>query len=289
MTAAQFAEFFKRQGHRVIATETCCWHAYRPCVFTSLPYHRPLALSSGEVVRALLKGPAAAVRFPTHLGVGGSRQRGIFLCSDRSYDLPSLHHKMRSCTRRGLENCTIEPVEFGYLAQHGHQLNLESFDRQDRDATAMTESQWRRYCEAAGGTTGFEAWGAWVRGQLAAFLVTALVEECSYIDYQSSRTEYLPFFPNHALTFTVTRSLLTRPEVKAVTYGGESLVTTGIDAYKSRMGFECRPFGECVAVNPLLRPILCLGGQRIIRWAARAYPESQIWQRASLVLPRMGP
>jgi hypothetical protein len=195
---------------------------------------------------------------------------------------------MRTYTRRGLENCTVEAVDFGYLAQHGHQLNLESFERQGRDATTMTESQWHRYCQAAGSIPGFEAWGAWVRGDLASFLVTALVEECSYIHHQSSATEYLPFFPNHALTFTVTRLVLARPEVDAVCYGGESLVTQGIDVYKSRLGFERRLFGECVAVSPLLRPILSFGGRRIIRWAARKRPESKMWQRASLFLARNG-
>jgi hypothetical protein len=195
---------------------------------------------------------------------------------------------MRNYTKRGLENCAIEPVNFGYLAQHGHQLNVESFERQGRDATTMTESEWHRYCETAGSMSGFEAWGAWVRGHLAAFVVAALVEECSYMHHQSAATEYLPFFPNHALNFTVTRLVLARPEVTSVCYGGESRLAPGIDTYKSRMGFERRQFGERIAVNPLLRPILFLGGRRIIRWAARTYPESQLWKRASLVLPRHG-
>jgi hypothetical protein len=54
------------------------------------------------------------------------------------------------------------------------------------------------------------------------------------------------------------------------------------------MGFERRLFGEGVALSPLLRPILSLGGRRIIRWAARKRPESQMLQRASLFLTRNG-
>jgi hypothetical protein len=191
---------------------------------------------------------------------------------------------MRNYTRRGLENCSVERVDFGYLAQRGHQLNVESFERQGRDATTMTESEWYRYCEAASGIPGFEAWGAWVRGDLAAFVVAALVEDCSCMHHQSAATRYLPLFPNHALNFTVTREVLARPEVNSVCYGQDSLVTPGIDTYKSRMGFERRLFGERIVLNPLLQPILSLGGRRIIEWAARRRPESRIWRKASLLL-----
>lgn len=284
MTEGQFAEFFLRQGQRVIETKACFWYSHRPLLYMSLPYYRAVSPSASELARVLLGGPAAALRFPTNLDTG-NRKVGIFLCSDRNYGFSSLQQRMRNYTRRGLENCTIEPVEFGYLAQHGHQLNLESFERQDRDATTMTESQWHRYCEGAATIPGFEAWGAWVRGTLAAFVVGALVEDCCYMHHQSAATEHLPLFPNHALNFSVTRLVLARPEVKSVCYGADSLLTPGIDTYKSRMGFERLLFGERIALNPLLQPMLSLGGRRIIRWATRTYPESQMWQKASLLLP----
>lgn len=259
MNAAEFGDFFARQGRRVIAGETCSWHAYKSFLFVSIPYHRAVAPSFGEVRQVLLKGPGAVARFPTDPGKG-DRQVGIFLCSDRNYDFSSLHHKSRHCTRRGLENCAIEPVDFDYLARQGHELNVESFRRQGRPEATVTEAQWRGYCRTAGAMSGFEAWGAWVHGNLAAFLVVAMVEDSCYINYQSCATAYMPFRPNHALTFSVTRMLLARPEVNSVCYGHDSLVVQGIDSYKERMGFERRSFGERVVFNPLLQPLLSFGG-----------------------------
>jgi len=287
MTEGQFAEFFLTQGQRVIETKTCFWYSHRPFLYMSLPYYRAVSPSGSELARVLLGGPAAALRFPTNPDTR-NRTVGIFLCSDRNYGFSSLQQRMRNYTRRGLENCTVEAVDFGYLAQHGHLLNAESFQRQGREAATMSESQWHRYCEAAGSIRGFEAWGAWVRGHLAAFVVAALVGDCSYMHHQSAATEYLPLFPDHALNFSVTRLVLTRPEVKSVCYGSDSLLTPGIDTYKSRMGFERRLFGERIVLHPLLQPMLYLGGRRIIRWAARRHPESKMWQRASLFLTRNG-
>jgi hypothetical protein len=283
MTEGQFAEFFLRQGQRVIETKTCFWYSHRPLLYMSLPYYRAVSPSQGELARVLLGGPAAALRFPTNPDTD-NRKVGIFLCSDRNYGFSSLQQRMRNYTRRGLENCTVEAVEFGYLAQHGHQLNLESFERQDRDATTMTESQWHRYCEVAAATPGFEAWGAWARGRLAAFVVAALVEDCCHMHHQSAATEHLPLFPNHALNFSVTRLVLARPEVNSVCYGADSLVTPGIDTYKSRMGFERLLFGERIVHNPLLQAGLALGGRKVIYWMARKYPQKEMIQRAALLL-----
>jgi hypothetical protein len=287
MNAAEFGEFFARQGHRVVNGETCSWRAYKSFLFASIPYHRAVAPSSGEVLQVLLKGPGAVVRFPTDLGKG-DRRVGIFLCTDRNYDFPSLHHKSRHCTRRGLENCVIKPVDFDFLARQGHELNVESFRRQGRPEATVTESQWRSYCRTASGMPGFEAWGAWVHGNLAAFMVVARVEDSCYIDYQSCSTVYMHFRPNHALTFSVTRMLLARPEVNSVCYGHDSLVVPGIDFYKERMGFERRPFGEGVVFNPLLRPLLSFGGRQIVAWAARNRPRSTAWRKASLFLSGSG-
>jgi hypothetical protein len=184
-----------------------------------------------------------------------------------------------------MEHCTVEQVDFGYLAEHGHTLNEETFQRQRRDPQTITEQQWHRYCEAASQIPDFEAWGAFVNGHLAAFMVTALVEDCLSILHQSSSTDYLRYYPNNALIFTVTKLKLSCPEVGYVSYGLKSLDdTAGLDHFKLRMGFELKPFKDCVVFNPVLRPFLTLGGRRIIEWIAHQRPESDLWRKASKAL-----
>jgi hypothetical protein len=287
MTEGQFAEFFLRQGQRVIETKTCFWYSHRPFLYMSLPYYRAVSPSGSELARVLLGGPAAALRFPTDLDKGPN-QIGILVCTDRDYDLGSLHKKSRTATRRGLESCKVEPFDFAYLAQHGHGLNEETFQRQGRSLQSMTEAQWRRFCEAASEMPGFEVWGAWVKGHLASFAVLAFVQGWLFFQWESSATEYLPYNPNNALTFVVTKSKLSEPRVACVCYGAESAITVLLDRYKLRMGYQRKVLGERIVLNPLLQPVLSLGGRRIIHWAARKRPESQMWQRASLFLARNG-
>ncbi|MGO8734232.1 MAG: hypothetical protein ACLQVM_15775 [Terriglobia bacterium] len=287
MTEGQFAEFFSRQGQRVIQTEACFWYSHRPFLYMSLPYYRAVSPSASELARVLLGGPAAALRFPTDLDKGPN-QIGILVCTDRNYGLGSLQANSRNKTRRGLENCKVEPLDFAYLAQHGHRLNEETFQRQGRSLQSMTEPQWRRFCKAASEIPDFEVWGAWVKGHLASFSVVASVDGWVLIHWTSSASEYLGYKSNNALTFIVTKTKISNPRVACVCYGAESAVTASLDQYKLGMGYQRKVFGERIVLNPLLRPILSFGGRRIIHWVARKRPESEMWQRASMFLTRNG-
>lgn len=250
----------------------------------SLPYHHLVTPSRRELARVLVGGPAVAVRYPT-IRCGTGREGGLFICSDRNYDLHSLYQKARNQTRRGMERCTVEKLHFAYVAEYGHRLNVETFLRQGRDPQTITEQEWGRYCKAASENPDFEAWGALVRGHLAALIVTALVEDCFSILHQSSDTKLLKYYPNNALVFTVTQLKLSSPEAAYVSYGRKSLDdTSGLDHFKLRMGFELKPFKECIVLNPLLGPLLRVGGHRIIEWVARQNPSSDLWRKASRAL-----
>lgn len=250
----------------------------------TLPYHRLVRPSPRELAQVLLMGPSVAVRFPT-IPNGTGKEGGLFICSDRNYDLSLLHQKARNQTRRGLDNCIVKQASFAYLAEHGHALNVDTFLRQGRDPQTITEQQWRRYCDAASQIPDFEAWGAFVGDCLAAFMVTALVEDSFSILHQSAATDYLKYYPNNALVFTVTKLKLSCPEVGYVSYGLKSLDdTAGLDHFKLRMGFEIMSFKECIVFNPLLKPFLRLGGGKLIDWMAQRHPESDLWRKASRAL-----
>ena len=268
----------------MIGTQSGYWYCPHFLSALSIPYHRLISPSRMELTRVFLASPALMVRFPSFLDSTG-KEGGLFLCADRAYDFHSLQPRTRTMTRRGLENCRMEQVDFSFLAEHGHSLNVQTFLRQGRATDSMTEQQWRSYCMAASQIAGFEAWCAFVGGQLAAFMVTALVEEYLSILHVGSATQCLPSYPSNALVFTVTKQQLSRPEVGCVSYGLKSLDdTAGLDRFKMHMGFALKPFKECIVLNPLVRPIFFLGGQRLVQWMAERYPKSDLWRKASKAL-----
>ena len=271
------------QGCRVVETKSCFWYSPRLLVLMSIPYHRAITPSRGELGRLLFGAPAAAVRYHDPVG----RDGGLFICANRDYDLPSLQGKSRNQTRRGLEQCRVEQLNFADVAEVGSALNQQTFVRQGRDPNTIPAKQWRRYCDAASKLPDFEAWGAFVNGELVAFVIAALVEDHYSILQQSSATKHLRSYPNNALIFAVTQRKLKCPGVNCVSYGLRSLdTTTGLDHFKSSMGFALTPFGESVAFHPLLKPLFGRTGRELIRWLAGRYPENDLWRKASAVLER---
>lgn len=286
MTAEEFAAFWGVQGHRIIRTASCFWYNVGPLSFLGIPYHRDVSPSAGELMELFLRGPAAIVRFS---GEAPPANGGLFVCSDRGYSLVSLDKKARNQTRRGLENSQVKQVDFTYLANAGHSINQETFVRQGRHPETIPEHRWVRYCNAASRTPDIEAWGAFIGGDLAAFVVTALVEDCFSILHQASRTSSLSCYPNNALTFDVTKRKLACPGIAYVSYGLKSVEdTSSLDHYKLQMGFGVRPRSDQMVLHPLLRTAARYGGRRFVRWMARCYPGSDLWRKATSVLGERG-
>ncbi len=251
MEAEQFAQFFARQGYRTFKTERGRWYEIHPFCWQSIPYHRLAEPSAADINRLFFKKFSVLIRFPT-----GSRRHclpgHIWVCDRRDYDFAALETKARNQVRRGLEKNAIARVDFTFLAQAGWELIVETAGRQDRKADFTDQKAWARYCAAAAGVQDFEAWGAFLSGRLAAFLVGANVEGYCYILHQASRTADLKDYPNNALIYQVTKLKLSDPKIQVVSYGLDSIEDTpGLRNFKQRMGFYRKPLNQKILINPL--------------------------------------
>lgn len=283
VNAAQFAEFWQRQGFRAINSGSCWWYSPYPFLYASLPFHRFVAPSCSELAHVFTRGLAALVRFPT---VSGTRPNGgLFLCSDPGYDLHSLDQKGRNRVRRALKKCAVERIDLAVLANSAYSLVHDTILRQGRDPAVMTAKRWHRYCEAAGETPDTEAWAAFVDGRLASFLIAALVEDHFTFLYQCSATDTLQYAPNNILIFTVTRHGISRPGVASVCYGLQSIEQNlDLDHFKLTMGFKLRPAKLEVVLNPLVKLLIACGGRKGLAWMARSRHKSDFWRKAGTLL-----
>jgi hypothetical protein len=282
MQVCELAKFFRAVGHRVIQTNDSFWYDSRPFILKRLLSYQTIAPRPGELTKILMKGPAFALRY-AELPDGTCANGGSYICSDPNYDFGSLSSNARSHTRRGLARCNVEKIDFRYLARHAHTL-IEDLCARKSAIRQGNRSQWKRYCERAGHQRDIEAWGAFVGDSLAAFTVTFLVEDCLELHIGSSAPRFLRCYPNNALLFTVVKSKLGCPEVRRVFFGTKTLAArSGLDHFKTSMGFEIRPFKECVVINPLFSRI-SMAGTQLVNRIARHYPQNLFWQTASKAL-----
>ncbi len=251
-----FAEWLRRQGHRVVRTPSSYWVESGPHVYQAFPYHWLISPGVEEVSDFIQKEKAIAIRYSTPLTAKTGRLSYHVVLERKPYTLQDLPKKARHDVKKGLSTAEVEPITFARLAEDGWDLRRETLVRQGRSG-AESESWWQKLCLSAEGLPGFEAWGAVAQGKLVAALLAFMDEECFSILYQQSLSDYLLFGVNNALAYAVTAGVLDRPELKRIFYGLHSLdAPASVDEFKLRMGYQTHQVRQRVEFHPLLSPVI---------------------------------
>ncbi len=256
MNAEIFAEWLRRQGHRIYKSESCYWYDAGPRVLQSFPYHWLIQPSHREIQNLLWKKNILAVRYSTPLHSPSGMVSYHVVLDDPDYCIEKLKPQARNGIRRGLENCRIEQIPFERLAEEGWQLQKDTLERQNRQ-NSMKKEEWQRICLAAIGLPSFTCWAALVGGELAAAIITCRLDDKSYVPYALSRTAFLGLHVNQALFYTACREMLSQPGISGIFFSLHSLdAPESVDEFKFRLGYTAKPVRQQIVFHPLLLPFI---------------------------------
>ena len=162
------------------------------------------------------------------------------------FGMDRLRGKKRNQVRKGLRNCDIrrvndiephlEEIREIYISQaRRHTEHYELPDTPPRYYVEHAEA-WRTRERRYLTTCGRELWGAFVHGELRAFLVSSQVEDVRFIEKMKTHTEALKLCPSDALYYTVL-------EYGAHVDGCQRVINPGIrggglDRYKEQFLFR---------------------------------------------------
>ena len=254
MSSEIFAEWLRRQGHRVIRTSSSYWFDQGPRVYQAFPYHWLIQPSCNELQDFLHKNKAIGLRYSTPISMPMGKLSYHVVYEGPSFDLASLPKKVRHDIRNGLEYATIEQISISRLATEGWNLRLETLIRQGRQK-AENMTTWQRICYAAEDLPGFDAWGALHEGQLVSSMLAFTCDDCYTILYQQSTTDHLKYGINNTLYYVATTEALKREGVSQVFGGLQSLdASPDVDKFKFRMRFNAKPVRQRVVFHSLLSP-----------------------------------
>jgi hypothetical protein len=273
------------RGRRIVEAAGCLWHGVEGRIFMSLPYHLPQDPDAGELNQMLRSQRALGVRFPALNRPG--LPSGLYVCRRKDYDFPCVHARQRSQVRRGLEVFTIRPVEQSELLRQGLQLNTDTMTRQGRSDPEFGEpAGWARLVKAVYRSPAVVAYGAFREGRLAAYAITCRDSGWLHLMHQNSRTEDLLHFPNHALSFTITRLTAEDPTLEGISYGVRSLIdSAGLHDFKLRLGYEFIERTSAFQLHPALEPMLLSGAlRRMVRGLRGLRPQDQRIEKLEAVL-----
>jgi GNAT superfamily N-acetyltransferase len=280
MTPEIFAEWLRRQGHRVVRTRSSYWFDSGPRVFQAFPYHWVIRPTEDELRDFFFEENAIGLRYSTDLEAeeGACSYHIVFERPD--YGIRDVEASIRAKVRRGLEACQVGPIPLERYATEGWPIERDTRSRQQRHSR-HGRAHWDRMIRAAADLDGFEAWGAEVGGRLAASLLFLRIDDCVDMLYQQSLSEFLPQRVNNALLFEATRALAADPGVRLIHNGLHSLdAPPSVDQFKVRLGYSVRPVRQRVVFHPRLAPWMNASASRCFGGLAALYPKSDYLQKA---------
>ena len=238
MNADTFAEWFRRQGYRVVRTASSYWYEAGARVWQAFPYHWLIEPSAKELRELLLRQGGIALRYSTPLSASQGKVSYHIVCENPQYDLASLTRQARQNTRRGLEYAEVRQIPLARLAQEGWALRRDTLERQGR-LGAESETWWRRMCATAEDLPGFEAWGALHNDELTASFLAFTCDDRFTLPHEQSATAHLEYRPNNAIFYEIIRQAVQRPGINGVFFGLHSLdAPATVDEFKLRMGCD---------------------------------------------------
>lgn len=270
MNAEIFAEWLRRQGHRVVRTQSSYWFDASHGVYQGFPYHWLIRPAESELTSFLRENRAIGLRYSTPVESSLGRMSYHVVYEAPEYTLERLDRRSRQNVNAGLGHCRVEPVAMERLAEEGWLLELDTVDRQGRQV-ATTRETWRRRYLSAADLPGFEAWAALVEGRIVASILTFKMDDCCEMISQQCHRDFLKLRVNNALAFTVTQTMINRPGVRSVFYALQSLdAPPSVDEFKFRMGYAAKPVRQRVVFHPWLKPFLVPAWKAVLKRLARS-------------------
>lgn len=271
MNVETFAEWLRRQGHQIITSPSGLWCNQGPRAYELFPYDRLIEPEAEEIGELLQRARGVGVRYSAPLTATTGRV-SYHVVREGSYGMEHLSASARSKVRRGLKQCNIAPITQERLAEDGWRLQHDTLLRQGRP-DALTREHWQRICRAGSDLPGFEAWGAFVNGELGSAALVGQVDATCFLLYVQSHRQYLGLYVNNALIYTLTQTLLARADVRTIFYGVHSLdAPASVDTFKFGMGYTPKPVRQQIAFHPWLAPLFNRTSHAAVKQIARRYP-----------------
>jgi hypothetical protein len=278
------ADFLRLRGRRLVEAGGVFWTEFDlgSRYFMSLPDHALPASSVTEIDGMLKSVNALAARYPSLSRPG--LESGIYLIRDKQFSQLNVHKNIRKRVRQGLNACEIRPVTATELLVQGLQCNLDTMNRQGRfNKEFGIPENWKRFVDAAFQMPAVCVYGAFIEGELAAYILGCYDDGWMHLLYQNSRTDMLKSSPNHALAFFAIRTSMDDDRVNAVCCGPKAVLRTeGLDEFKIRMGYNLEPQQVAVQFHPSIAPVLTsapvVNGLQFLR---RIRPENNSIQRTT--------
>jgi hypothetical protein len=283
MNPEVFAEWLRRQGHRVLSTPSSYWYEAGPRVLQAFPYHWLITPNNEELNNLMFRHRIIALRYSAPPDYYRGKM-SYHIVQNKCYDIVKLKPQARNGIKCGLKKFIIEEIGFDRLARDGWILQEDTLARQNR-LQSMTLKKWELLCHAAKDLPGFHAFAAISNGELAAAVIVCQIDNIYSVPYAMSHCRFLREHVNNALFYSVCCELLRKDEIKEIFFTVQSLdAPVNVDEFKLRMGFEARAVRQIVEIHPFLKPLVVPGIHGLTQKLIHQFPFNPLLAKADGML-----
>lgn len=275
MNAENFAEWHRRQGHKVIQSESSWWYEAIPHVFQAFPFHWLIKPTEKEIQSLIRNHKIAALRYSCPIDAPFGKI-SYHIIKKSPYSLEHIERHTRKNILQGLACSEIRQIPLSRLADEGWILQKDTLERQNR-LDSMSQKNWQRLCLSAEGISGFECWAAIVNDKLAAAVLTGQIENTWSTLFLLSRTEFVKMGVNHALYFSFAHEKLMDKNNKFIFFTLQSLdAPKSVDEFKFRLNLDPLAVRQRVVFHPAIKPFANLFFQNIIQHLNKGFKSNGI-------------
>lgn len=249
------SDFCQKTGIKTFHRAGIFWQSMAMRLFVPTPTNSPISLSS-EDLSFMWKQGAWFVHFPVSIDFPGVSSYA-FVVQDKNYGFGSIKSSdRRHNIRRAFKYCSVERVSFELLKNEAAPLIADTYLRQGRDCGRNILDGWQSYFTVAATNPLFSAWGAFVKGALAATKVEFIFRNGVQVEALFSSTDLLKYYPMNALLFVSTQQSINMEGISYVSYGMRPVTgeKESLMSFKESMGFEKLAINERLELNPYLKP-----------------------------------
>lgn len=251
MTLDEYARF-------VAQTTSVIWAAGIPWE-VSRRVMKPLALPHAigpverNVVRRAMQEHGATMAYWPQEWDRSPSSWWYVICDMPDYSIERLSSNGRRDVRASLRRCQIRQVEPGWIAEHGYSVYAAATSRYE-GVKAVSEEEFRRGYQARQGLEGFCFYGAFLQGQLVAYLSCIVIDDVALSSAMKSHPDFLKELPNNGLVFEFTRHFLRDRHMRYCYNGHRNVVhqTSMHDFLIKRLGYRRSYCRLCVEMRPAL-------------------------------------
>lgn len=233
MNNSNYVEWLKKQGVPLFEGGGIYWRLYQGVLVPAPATPCFIEIDSKEA-RALIKESGAL--FLRYESEPCEKETEWWIITCDSYNPEKLSSKIRNMIKRGNRNCSVQPIEAVWLAEHGYECYFAAFSRYKNARPVAKNIFQDSLFKTLDGP--FEYWGVFVQDHLSGYCQCVIESNEVSTNIIKHHPEYLKYYTSYALISSLVNHYVAKNAMILSNSARSILHDTNMQDFLLKLGFR---------------------------------------------------